>query len=164
MSNRNSLNFNRLTVNQYPFMILLTPFDKQRVQIYFRLNLKSLSPWPSRIRSLKMTSKKTSSISWTSSPQLMASRWTQALLPFKVLFYWWIPVLNFIETTPACLTDCLGCRGVLPCSANPPPIPYDACCGGCPAGKLQETKLVEHIWQPSLFITRILYNTVMIMK
>ena len=164
MSNRNSLNFNRLTVNQYPFMILLAPFDKHRVQIYFRLNSKSLSPWPSRTRSLKMTLKKTSSISWTSSLQLMASRWTQTLLPFKVLFYYLISVLIFIETTPACLTDCLGCRGVLPCSANPPPIPYDACCGGCPAGKLQETKLVEHIWQPSLFITRKLYNTVMIMK
>jgi len=37
------------------------------------------------------------------------------------------------ETTAECLTDCLGCRGVLPCSANPPPIPFDACCGGCPA-------------------------------
>jgi len=37
------------------------------------------------------------------------------------------------ETTDACLTDCLGCKGVLPCNKIPPPIPFDACCGGCPA-------------------------------
>jgi len=37
------------------------------------------------------------------------------------------------ETTESCLTDCLGCKGVLPCNKIPPPIPFDACCGGCPS-------------------------------
>jgi len=34
------------------------------------------------------------------------------------------------ETTPLCLTACLGCpKGK--CGSVPPPIPFDACCGGC---------------------------------
>lgn len=36
------------------------------------------------------------------------------------------------ETTPLCLTDCLGCKGGR-CGETPPPIPFDACCGGCPS-------------------------------
>lgn len=40
--------------------------------------------------------------------------------------------VSVIETTPACLTDCLGCKGGR-CGNTPPPIPFDACCGGCPA-------------------------------
>lgn len=41
--------------------------------------------------------------------------------------------ITVTETTKDCLTDCLGCKGVLPCNKNPPPIPFDACCGGCPS-------------------------------
>ena len=40
----------------------------------------------------------------------------------------------FSETTEACLTECLGCKDPAKCGDNPPPIPFDACCGGCPAG------------------------------
>lgn len=52
------------------------------------------------------------------------------------------PVLNeiqfdeedvFVEdTTPSCLTECLGCQDPKNCGSKPPPIPFDACCGSCP--------------------------------
>lgn len=41
--------------------------------------------------------------------------------------------LTVLETTEACLTECLGCKDPAKCGDNPPPIPFDACCGGCPA-------------------------------
>jgi hypothetical protein len=37
------------------------------------------------------------------------------------------------ETTRSCLVDCLGCRDPKNCGSKPPPVPFDACCGGCPA-------------------------------
>ncbi|CAG5105468.1 Oidioi.mRNA.OKI2018_I69.chr1.g2152.t1.cds [Oikopleura dioica] len=40
--------------------------------------------------------------------------------------------IQVIEKTPQCLVDCLGCRDKKKCGDKPPPIPYDACCGGCP--------------------------------
>jgi len=40
--------------------------------------------------------------------------------------------IQVLEKTPQCLVDCLGCRDKKNCGTKPPPIPYDACCGGCP--------------------------------
>jgi len=34
------------------------------------------------------------------------------------------------DTSDVCLTECLGCKSK-ECNGNPPPIPYNACCGPC---------------------------------
>ena len=53
--------------------------------------------------------------------------------------------MKVFETTAECLTACLGCKGR--CDANPPPIPYDACCGGCPNGNPSKGKPYSTIIQ-----------------
>ena len=136
MSIRNSMNFSRLTVNQYPFVIL-SAFQRNFMLNFFlgwirnhcSLGCQGQGYWRWHQRKLHQHSERTAINWWCYDGPQHCHR-------SRYFFDKKLPVLKLVETTAECLTDCLGCRGVLPCSANPPPIPFDACCGGCPAGKL----------------------------